>query len=132
MSFAYFRTQVEQLFDTIFKPAYPGVPISYQNFSVKTDENPWIKITIFNDFTERIDIGCDLYRTTGFITVQVFNTANKGTQFADEIADFIADMFVAADIQGINFYDTNHAPVGKEGGFYQSTVDTSFEYDAFR
>lgn len=131
MSYQNARTQIEQLFLDNFQAQYPDVLIAFENFSVKADERTWVRMSIQNFANNRMDLGCNLFRTVGQIVVQIFNTANTGESESDEMADFIAKTFREADILNIQFFGTNKVPVGKDGNWYQSLVLTDYEADAY-
>jgi len=123
----YFNTQING-----------AVPISWPNvpFTLPADGS-WVRFTMKNNDGRQVTMGspgANRYRRIGIVTIQVFRKIKasrpESTSKVLELADTVADIFIANQLNGILFKNVNARDVGNDGnGWYQYNVTAEFQYD---
>lgn len=106
-----------------------------------TGTDPWIRTTFRNTTGFQATLTSDgsggvggrRFRRLGILTVQVFEATGQGmidgTDYVQTIVDALEGVTSAG---GIIFRDVIDNPIGPSGGFFQTNVVATYEYDEIK
>jgi len=100
------------------------------NFTPPDYLTDWVKLRVFNERTDRVNVGMPGYhRTRGTIIVQIFTDLNSGTRKALSYGDLIADIFRDKQFNGITCREAHIEEIGAYEGRWQTNVVVPFFWD---
>ncbi len=95
-----------------------------------TNETEWIKLRIFDESTQRINIGMPgIHRNNGTIIVEIYTPLNRGTRTGRAYADSIADIFRDKQFNGITCRSASISVPGEKEGWWMTVVSVPFYWD---
>lgn len=112
-------------------------PIAFDNtVFTPRDGEPWVRLRIFEENVNRINIGSPGYhRLVGLLVVSIFVPVGTGTHTVRGYADTIASIFRDVQFNGITCREAVPRTVGevtlagKETGWYQYDVSVRYQWD---
>lgn len=107
--------------------------VSYPNqkFNEPTVNESWVKLRIFEDGTQRINIGKNgVHRQNGTIALEIYTPQDTGEKPMRDIADPLAVLFRDVQFNGITCRESQLAIVGDNRGWYQANLSIGFFVDA--
>lgn len=138
MSFDTARRDIEKRLDA----NWATTRVAYENirFDTPRTDEPWVQCRIFEDTSNRINVGQPgCHRTSGLIVLSVYVPKNTGTNLARDYASQLAEIFRGRQFNGITCWEatpTNHGiarpPLAQEGtSWYQFDVAIRFFWDGY-
>lgn len=108
-----------------------SVPIKFDNvpFNYPSKKTSYVALVILTGEGFQIAMSPKRYRHVGIITGQIFAPEDKGTKEANEIADFIKEIFQGIQFSGITCRAANTVRVGEIEGKFQINVNIPFFWD---
>lgn len=128
MSFATARRDIEGR----FMDNWATTRIKYDNINFKPPRGDeyWVQCKIFEDNTNRINIGTPgIHRVSGTIIIELYAPLNDGTQTIRSYADDVAAIFRDAQFNGVQCREAVPTNIGESDGWYQYMVSVPFFYD---
>ncbi len=126
MSFATARRDMEKR----LRDNWATTRISYENVAFKHHGQSHVTMRIFEDSTQRINIGNPGYhRVSGLIIFEIRVPLNTGTQIARNYADTIAEIFRDRQFNGITCREAVPNNIGQEDGWYRFNLSVRFQWD---
>jgi hypothetical protein len=101
------------------------------DFKPPAYDTAWIKLRIFNEKTDRTNVGNPgCHRTIGTIIIQIFTPLNSGTRTAIGYGDTLAEIFRDQQFNGITCREAHVEDVGEMDGRWQTNLIVPFYWDA--
>jgi len=100
------------------------------DFPVPSEQESFIKLRVFNESTNRVNVGMPGYhRTRGTIIIQIFTPLNSGNRTALSYGDTLGDLFRDKQFNGITCREAHVEDIGEFNGRWQTNLVVPFYWD---
>ncbi len=120
------RAALEDYFKSNWETQYPDIPISWVNVELSS-KSEFVRHAILNGDSNLIGLGnVNLHRYIGVISIGLFLELNKATTKADEISDFIDDLYRGKSISDITCRSVIRQDIGTDDTHYRVNLTIPF------
>lgn len=110
--------------------------IAFDNEEFNTpDSGAWVRLVIrgLGRIQETLGkVGNRRFRTAAMVLVQVYTEVDTGVQQSDTLAKEAADIFEGVSFSGLDFQSAVIRETGPDGKWYQSVVESEFDYQEIK
>lgn len=107
-------------------------PVVWDNKGFQRQGGEYVHVSISHSTGTIAALGNEKYRRLGNIVINFFVPEGEGQARQDELAEALLAWFETFSVAGVRLRDPSYNEAGSFGGYWQSSIQAGFEYDAVR